>query len=90
MPPAPVAFRCGRPASARRRPAPAERRGERGEAHRPPHGETASRAVFTDRSQVEFRGLAERIASMPEDEVRELLALDDEEIVRRLDELAHA
>ena len=40
-------------------------------------------AMFTDKSQVEIRGLADRIAAMGEDEVKEILALDEDEIVAR-------
>ncbi len=40
--------------------------------------------MFTDKSQVEVRGLADRIASMDQDEVRELLDMPDEEILTRL------
>ena len=41
-------------------------------------------AMFTDKSEVEFKGLADRIAAMSEDEVRELLELNDESIVAHL------
>ena len=42
-------------------------------------------AMFTDKSQVEVKGLADRIAAMGDDEVRELLELDsNEEIMARL------
>ena len=43
------------------------------------------RAMFTDKSQVEVKGLADRIAAMGDDEVRELLELgSDEEIMAQL------
>ena len=43
------------------------------------------KAMFTDKSQVEVKGLADRIAAMGDDEVRELLELgSDEEIIARL------
>ena len=42
-------------------------------------------AMFTDKSQVEVKGLAEQIASMGDDEVRELLEFgSDEEILAQL------
>lgn len=42
-------------------------------------------AMFTDKSQVEVKGLADQIASMGEDEVRELLEFgSDEEIMAQL------
>ena len=43
------------------------------------------KAMFLDRSQVEVKGLADRIAAMGDDEVRELLELgSDEEIMAQL------
>ncbi len=43
------------------------------------------KAMFLDRSQVEVKGLADRIAAMGDDEVRELLELgSDAEIMARL------
>ena len=49
-------------------------------------------AMFTDKSQVEVKGLADRIAAMGDDEVRELLELDsNEEIMARLSgQVGHA
>ena len=41
-------------------------------------------AMFTDKSQVEVRGLADRIAAMGDDEVRALLDMPDDEILTRL------
>ena len=41
-------------------------------------------AMFTDKSQVEIKGLADRIAAMGEDEVRELLELSHEDQLARL------
>ncbi len=42
-------------------------------------------AMFTDRSEVEIKGFAERIAAMGDDEVRVLLELgSDAEIMARL------
>ncbi len=49
------------------------------------------KAMFVDKSQVEVKGLADRIAAMGEAEVRELLELgSDEEIVARLGQVGHA
>ena len=49
-------------------------------------------AMFTDKSQVEVKGVAERIAEMGDEEVRELLELgSDEEIIARLaGQIGHA
>ena len=40
--------------------------------------------MFTDKSQVEIKGLADRIAAMGEDEVKELLELSHEDQLARL------
>ena len=49
-------------------------------------------AMFTDKSEVEVKGLAERIAVMGDDEVRELLELgsDEEIMVRRMGQVFRA
>ena len=49
-------------------------------------------AMFTDKSQVEVKGLADRIAAMGDDEVRELLELEsnDEIMARLVGQVGHA